>query len=171
MAERPNEAYIFSLIAGVLMLLGAFLNFVINLVFRGLIITIMRNMMERMMVSPYWAEIATRLSGFVLFLSLIGLVSGAVVIYASTMLKSKPAQHSTWGAIIIIFSILSVFGAWAGFGIGMLLGIIGGILAIWWRPPVTAAQAQPTGVFCQHCGFQIPVDSKFCPHCGREQTK
>lgn len=171
MAERPNEAYIFSLIAGTLILLGAFLNFVFNLVFRGLFVTIMRNMMERMMGFPYWAEIANWLSGLMLSLSLIGLVSGAVVIYASTMLRSKPTQHSTWGAIIIVFSILSIFGALAGFGIGMLLGITGGVLAIWWRPSAPAAQVQPIALFCQHCGLQIPIDSKFCPHCGKEQTK
>ena len=40
--------------------------------------------------------------------------------------------------MILIFSLLSIFGsAMAGFGIGLILGLIGGILALTWKPPTT----------------------------------
>jgi hypothetical protein len=51
------------------------------------------------------------------------------------MLKSKPEQHSTWGVLIVLFSVLSMLGgAMGGFGLGLVLGLIGGILAITWKP-------------------------------------
>jgi len=69
---------------------------------------------------------------------LAGLVFGIVVIVSSVMLYNKPIDHSKWGSLILIFSVLSIFGsAMAGFGVGLILGLIGGILAITWKPPTT----------------------------------
>lgn len=68
-------------------------------------------------------------------LGFLGLIFGAIVIISAIMLNSKPEQHSTWGTVIIIFSVLSIFGsAMGGFGLGLVLGLIGGILAITWKP-------------------------------------
>jgi hypothetical protein len=50
------------------------------------------------------------------------------------MLNSKPQEHTTWGMLIAIFSALSIFGAMGGFGIGLILGLIGGVLAVIWKP-------------------------------------
>jgi Family of unknown function (DUF6114) len=51
------------------------------------------------------------------------------------MLNSKPEEHSTWGTLILIFSVLSIFGgAMGGFGVGLILGLIGGVLALTWKP-------------------------------------
>ncbi|MFQ5712208.1 MAG: DUF6114 domain-containing protein [Candidatus Geothermarchaeales archaeon] len=89
-----------------------------------------------------------------------------IVIYAAMMLNSKPAQHVTWGTLILIFSVLSVLGSWAGFGLGLILGIVGGALAIGWRP-AAPMPPQPTGRFCTQCGRAIPIDAKLCPYCGK----
>ncbi len=63
------------------------------------------------------------------------MIFGAIVIISAVILNSKPEQHSTWGTLIVIFSVLSVFGsAMGGFAIGLILGLIGGILAITWKP-------------------------------------
>jgi hypothetical protein len=68
-------------------------------------------------------------------IGVVGLIFGAIVIISALMLNSKPEQHSTWGTLIIIFSVLSMFGsAMGGFGIGLILGLIGGILAVTWKP-------------------------------------
>jgi hypothetical protein len=66
----------------------------------------------------------------------LGLIFGVIVIISALMLNSKPQEHTTWGTLILIFSVISLFGsAMGGFGIGLILGIIGGILAITWKPP------------------------------------
>jgi len=69
-------------------------------------------------------------------IGVFGLIFGAVVIIGAVMLNKKPAEHSTWGTVIVVFSVLSIFGsAMGGFGVGLILGLIGGILGITWKPP------------------------------------
>jgi len=71
--------------------------------------------------------------GFMGGFSLLGLISGIIVIIGATMLNAHPKEHITWGTIILVFSIVSLFGM-GGFFIGAMLGIIGGALALAWRP-------------------------------------
>ena len=68
-------------------------------------------------------------------LAIVGLVFGAIVIISAYMLNSKPREHTTWGTLIVIFSVISIFGSAGGFGVGLILGIIGGVLGISWKPP------------------------------------
>lgn len=73
--------------------------------------------------------------GFGMF-GILGLIFGIIVIISAFMLNSKPQEHSTWGILIVIFSVLSMFGGtMGGFGVGLILGLIGGILGITWKPP------------------------------------
>ncbi len=68
-------------------------------------------------------------------MGILGLVFGVIVIISALMLNSRPHEHKTWGILILVFSVLSIFGSMmGGFGIGVLLGLIGGILAITWKP-------------------------------------
>ena len=67
-------------------------------------------------------------------IGIIGIVIGLIVIVSAIMLNIKPEQHMTWGALIAVFSILSLVGSAGGFFIGLILGLIGGILAITWKP-------------------------------------
>src|SRR3990170_4648503 len=71
--------------------------------------------------------------GFMGGLSLIGLVAGILVIIGALMLNARPAEHTGWGVVILVFSIVSFLGM-GGFFIGALLGIAGGALALSWRP-------------------------------------
>jgi Na+(H+)/acetate symporter ActP len=65
-----------------------------------------------------------------------------IVIISTFMLKSKREQHSTWGILIVLFSVLSMFvGPMGGMGIGLILGLIGGILAITWKPDQPKTQS------------------------------
>ena len=70
---------------------------------------------------------------FINGLVLIGLVSGAAVIIAALLLNSRPAEHVSWGALILVFSLIGFLGM-NGFFIGALLGVVGGMLALSWRP-------------------------------------
>jgi hypothetical protein len=70
-------------------------------------------------------------------LVITGLVLGAAIIIVAVMLYKNPAQHELWGTLIIVFSVVSVISFMGGMGIGLLLGIIGGILAVLWKPQET----------------------------------
>ncbi len=67
-------------------------------------------------------------------IGIVGIVFGLIVIVSAIMLNIRPEQHMTWGALIAVFSILSLFGGAGGFFVGLILGLIGGILAITWKP-------------------------------------
>ncbi len=70
------------------------------------------------------------------FIGIIGVVIGIIVSVGAIMLYSHSNQHMTWGILIIIFSVLSLFGGMMnGLGVGLFLGIVGGVLAIIWKPP------------------------------------
>ncbi len=69
------------------------------------------------------------------FIGVVGIIFGAIVISSAFMLKSKPEEHVTFGTLIVIFSALSILGsALGGLGVGLILGLIGGILAVTWKP-------------------------------------
>jgi len=75
--------------------------------------------------------------GFMSGLSLVGFVSGTLVIVAAAMLSSRPAEHEAWGVMILVFSVISFLGM-GGFLIGAILGIVGGAFAITWKPATKA---------------------------------
>ena len=64
-----------------------------------------------------------------------GLVLGIGIMLASLMLNRGPDEHGLWGIVIIILSALSMMGGMGGMGLGLLLGVVGGILAVLWQPP------------------------------------
>jgi hypothetical protein len=129
--EKPTTAFILSLIAGVFIILGGGMMSFLGYGFMG--------MMGR--YGNYWGWNGMMGPGFGMMgfafgmMGILGLVFGVIVIISALMLNSKPQEHTTWGTLILVFSVLSIFGsAMGGFGIGLILGIIGGILAITWKP-------------------------------------
>jgi hypothetical protein len=91
----------------------------------------MNNMMNGWEGFHNWYE------GLAYPMAILGIVLGAAIIILAVMLYNNPAQHELWGTLIIVFSVVSVISFMGGMGIGILLGIIGGILAVLWRPPET----------------------------------
>ena len=63
-----------------------------------------------------------------------GLTCGLLIVVGAILLLRKPQYHKIWGAVVLIFSFLSIIGTAGGIFIGLLLGLIGGILAITWKP-------------------------------------
>jgi hypothetical protein len=62
------------------------------------------------------------------------IICGIIILVGAWMISSTPvASHATWGALVLVFSALSYVGG-GGFLIGGILGIIGGILSLTWRP-------------------------------------
>lgn len=65
--------------------------------------------------------------GIMSVFSIIGLIAGVIVLIGAMKLNSQ-SDTSTWGALIIVFSVISFIGG-GGFLIGGILGLVGGILA------------------------------------------
>jgi len=149
--EKPTVAFILSLIAGVFILLGrGMMSMFAPYGFGGMMNGYSGyggyggngwygGMMGRYSFGPVFGMMGGLGYGFG-FLGVLGLIFGLIVIISALMLNSKPEQHSTWGILIIIFSVLSIFGsAMGGFGVGLILGLIGGILGVTWKPPQSKA--------------------------------
>ena len=108
-----------------------------------------------------------------------------VIIFAGK-LKSNPMEHAKWGALILVFSLL---------GVGGIIGLIGGILAIVYTPVPAGSQQygalqpqyygppppQPTNAppqqawsqpqatrVCPKCGRIVQANERFCPNCGKQ---
>ncbi|GBC75079.1 hypothetical protein HRbin06_00392 [archaeon HR06] len=121
MGEKPTEAYILSLIASILILINSLIILIPFFAFGHFFNRFMGGMMT------FWYPMFT---GFFI----VGLIAGIVILIGSLLLNSKPNQSVTWGTLILVFSILSLF-TMGGFLVGAVLGIVGGILAITWKPP------------------------------------
>ncbi|HZD43346.1 MAG TPA: hypothetical protein VE134_04740, partial [Methanomicrobiales archaeon] len=64
-----------------------------------------------------------------------GIICGIIVLWAAYMLYTRPAGHTSWGMVIVLFSALSIIDG-AGFWIGLVVGIItGGYTIMWSRGP------------------------------------
>ena len=107
------------------------------------------------------------------------LITSILLIVFAGKLKANTMEHTKWGALILVFSII---------GVGGLLSLIGGILALIYKPipygastyqqpygapqsgyPSQPTYAQPvqqqTNRICPHCGRFISEITKFCPKC------
>jgi len=135
--QRPTAAFVLSLISGLLILLGGLFGAMIGMIgFSGMMGGFggMGGMMGG--VGGMMGFGGPGGLGFMMGFGLLGLISGLVILYSAIMLNSKPGQASTWGTLILVFSIVALFGgAMGGFGLGSILGIIGGILALTWKSP------------------------------------
>ena len=64
--------------------------------------------------------------------AVVGIAAGVLVLFSAIMMYDRPRQVAAWGALVLVFSAISLFGA-GGFFVGAVLGIVGGILALTWR--------------------------------------
>lgn len=130
MHERPVTSFILSLIGGLIILIDGILGSIYYLSdstfyggFWGGMMGGWHGMMGGLGLSY----------GYIAGFSLVGLVCGIIVVIGSVMLNIQPADHTSWGIVILAFSIVS-FVSMGGFFIGAILGIIGGAFAISWKP-------------------------------------
>ncbi len=175
--NQPTAAYILSLLGGVIGLLSSF-------AFIGL------GAWLSMQIGSYSDYFGTYSAGANFFgLSwtiLIGLgvwmlTTSILVIIFAVKLKARPLEHTKWGALILVFSVI---------GVGGLLGLIGGILALVYRPqpvgvpfgqsaptyrsqqytsqPHQPYSQQPITRVCPQCGRVIQENLKYCPNCGKQ---
>lgn len=72
-------------------------------------------------------------AGVVGGIGLFGLATGAVVLASAVLLLAVPGQWMVWGVLILVFSALSLLSL-GGFVVGAILGIVGGVLTLRWKP-------------------------------------
>jgi hypothetical protein len=131
--QRPQIAFILSLIGGILILLGGGVSSM-WFMFGGFGIGGMMGGFSGMMGGFQGMMGSLGIPfGFISGLFLIGLVSGIIITIGAVMLNARPSEHNAWGMIILVFSIISLLGM-GGFLVGAILGIVGGALAISWKP-------------------------------------
>ena len=118
---RPIAAGVLTIIGGLFILFGAVLFAALGLVF---------------------AVVFHLVSGFFF----VGLIVGGLTLLVGVLMLAVPSVHVTWGVFAIVLAIVSIFFAIAGLVIGFILTVIGGGLAIAWKPPPEPAitvTAQP----------------------------
>jgi hypothetical protein len=84
---------------------------------------------------------------------ILGVVSGILVLISAIMLHIRPGEATQglracclwWGSIILVFSIVSLFGgSMGGFLVGAILGIVGGALALATGSKITTNSSRRT---------------------------
>jgi hypothetical protein len=126
----PKTAAIVSLIGGIIILLG-------GVIFIGAAAYVIPHINLNNVTVPQGmnrADLPRLISGILSVMGGFGLVCGGIVLLSATMLLAKVGERRTWGILILVFSVLSFVGL-GGFIVGAILGIIGGVLALRWKPP------------------------------------
>ncbi len=118
--EYPSIAVILSVIGGILILISGLVLFGVGIA-----------------GTPVVPGVAVSV---ILGAGVWGIICGIIVIVAGYMVYTRPMSHSTYGIIVLIFSILS-FAESGGYIIGGILGIIGGLWAIFWKPKMVSKAA------------------------------
>ncbi len=126
----PRTASVLALAGGMIIILG-------GVIFVGVSAYVIPHLNFNNMTVPQGfdrANLPTLVAGVVGVMGAVGIVCGSVVLLSAAMLLAKLGQRRTWGILILIFSVLSFIGL-GGFVIGAILGIVGGILTLRWKPP------------------------------------
>jgi hypothetical protein len=129
MSETPKlaTAYTLSLVAGILIILGSLYTHMWGTCMMGGMVGMMGQQVHDIMTLMWILE----------------LIAGIIILFSAIMLKIRPGEPdeglrkccTVWGTMILIFSIVSLFGgSMGGFLIGAIFGIFGGTLALLSRP-------------------------------------
>ncbi len=173
--NKPTAAYILSLLGGIIGLVVSLVLFVLG-AYAFAVVGSLTDLSD-----GYTYSYSALGAGFIFYFAFGAwcLITSILVLVFAGKLKNNPMQHTKWGVLILVFSII---------GVGGLLGFIGGILALVYKPipagaapqyapqqqyygspPQPATYASPGQLTCPQCGTQMQPGVRFCPHCGRQQ--
>lgn len=123
MAEKPTAAFVLSIISGILILIN------------GAIVIVAGGLAE---------EILPGMGAIISAVGFVGLIFGILVLIGAVLMYSiDPGKVKIGAILVLIFSILSIFTG-GGFFIGFILGLIGGILGLVWKPPAKPTPTIPS---------------------------
>ncbi|MCL4430608.1 MAG: DUF6114 domain-containing protein [Chloroflexi bacterium] len=72
-------------------------------------------------------------TGFFTAVSVVSFVCGVIILMSALVLRIHPQEHVLWGVVIVVFSAVSFVGM-GGYFVGAVFGIIGGALALTYKP-------------------------------------
>ena len=164
----PSTAYWLSLIGGVLIALGGIVEVAEGIVYSSVI-----------------DSLVPGATAVIIALGAVALLFGVIIIVMGLRLKSHPESARSSGILILVLSLISFIGG-GGYFIGLILGLIGGILAITWRPPASPQSSYGQPIYgsqvgastvapmqsgsgqrvCSHCGSPNVPGAQFCTKCG-----
>ena len=124
-----GPAYVISLIAGALILIGG----LTRAASMGVLPTRAYGAGFKIVSTTFRAANINVTGEFFRVSAIFAIITGIVVLVGAVMLSSQSHQNAAWGTVIVIFSAFSLIGG-GGFFIGSVLGILGGVIAITWRP-------------------------------------
>jgi hypothetical protein len=120
MGEKPTAAFALSLVGAIFIIIGGIVYMALFSILGGL-----------MSFIPGLEG----LGDIFVIVGILGLIWGILVLVGAIMINSgEPSKVRTGSILVLIFSIISWFGAAGGFLIGFLLGLIGAILGLTWKP-------------------------------------
>jgi len=123
----PRTAYLLSLIGGILLL-------IFSLIWAAVLAV----------AASIFAAVGFGLgAGIALAFAAVAIILGLIVLIFAVRLKSHPESAKTTGILILVFALISFVGG-GGFYIGAILALVGGILAIIWKPPTPTQAAWGT---------------------------
>ncbi|MFZ0698963.1 MAG: zinc ribbon domain-containing protein [Thermoplasmata archaeon] len=118
----------------------------------------------------------------ILIFSILGVLVGLLLLGCAWMLRRASRSTAAIGVLIVLLAGASLPFTFGGFGIGFLLALVGGILAILWKPSprgpmfvyTTPAGSSPNlpslQRVCSACGAFSSPGSTFCTKCGKPFT-
>ncbi len=86
-------------------------------------------LVEGALVAGAASDLPGEVGGLVGTLGGLGILFGLILMVLAFVLYTRPDHHVVLGVFILVLSFVSLFSG-AGFFLGLLLGVIGGILAI-----------------------------------------
>jgi len=172
MTETPTAAFILSLLGGIFVFIGGF-----AMVGVGMLMGSIGSLGNLGGLAPLTGGLGnlTSISGSasglgppIVALGGVGVLLGVVTIAVAALMHVAPGRHKLWGSLVVGFSVISWVTSAAGLLMGFILALVGGVLAITWKPSIasSASPGQMTRV-CPACGTVLRQDMKFCPNCGR----
>jgi hypothetical protein len=140
--EKPTASFVLSLTGGILILVVALLLAAVMMVSvqsgssTDMSIRFVNFNSASLAAPELWSGSSA------LYFLIFGVGFGSLVVFGAVMMYVRPKQHVTWGVIVLVFSLGSFFST-GGLVVGLVLGMVGGVLGITWKPSRRAAPPVP----------------------------
>jgi len=119
--EKPTAAAVLSMVGGALVVAGGFAELAYAAYLSNL--------------GNFAFGTSERPAGGIYYvLGGLGILLGIVIVVLGTRLLSHPDDNVTMGVLVIVFAVVSLASFWGGFVVGFPVAVVGGVLAVLWKP-------------------------------------